>query len=326
MGKTQRRRRNGPRAAQSSGSPASHANGDASSSASAGASGSSLPKPTSFPVLGKLKSEDANERAWAATTVSQFVQDEATRKRLISGGLYTHLIALLTDAHNKVVLESLGAIANLIDVGAEDTVQGLVHAGILEPMQGCFHKVIAVVQAALASGNTHKPARPSFKVENDEGTEEGNQAQKDAEIDDALQPSPYDLAEQLLNVSWSLGEFSNEFVSAITRPEVVAFALQFLDPMHSQLVPWPLMQVAAQFLNMLTDNNAKIQPIFLQSRNHIDTLLLYLNGTITGYTTWDSNKIRLPVLCASILENIKACLIQSGDKQSVSAFYEPILK
>jgi hypothetical protein len=66
---------------------------------------------TVLPVIEKLSSIDASERAWACACASNLVrQDHRTRKLLLSHGLVGNLVERLTDTELAVSTEAAGAL------------------------------------------------------------------------------------------------------------------------------------------------------------------------------------------------------------------------
>ncbi|KAI8923188.1 hypothetical protein BC831DRAFT_472302 [Entophlyctis helioformis] len=281
-----------------------------------------------LPVLGKLKSADPSERAWAATTLSHFVQDAALRKQLLSANLFGLLFPLLADTHANVVLEVLGTLHNLLIAGGDDMAADLVRSGLLPLMLACFGNVAAQVHRAIADGGHSAAAAPRpvratprsapMSMEMEDGS-----VVKSDEDDDKV--SPFALAEHAMGVLWSLGEGSNDVVKALSMADVVAFAMAMLDPAHAALVPLSLVVVSGQFLNMLTDNNPEVHPFFVSTPAYAECLMSYVTGGIPGYDVWDDNRLQVPMLAACILENLRLALIELSDVARTTEFYNAIL-
>ena len=63
-----------------------------------------------FAPLLQLRSLEADDRAWAATALSNLVLDAALRKQLLAGGAVDGLLLLLTDLKPEVAVEAAGAL------------------------------------------------------------------------------------------------------------------------------------------------------------------------------------------------------------------------
>jgi hypothetical protein len=74
--------------------------------------------PTVLPVVKKLQSSDASERAWAATSISNLSQENYLQE-LLNSGVILALLNALEDESYRVVLESFGALRNLLVYGGQ---------------------------------------------------------------------------------------------------------------------------------------------------------------------------------------------------------------
>ncbi|KAK6098952.1 hypothetical protein MT418_000424 [Batrachochytrium dendrobatidis] len=271
-----------------------------------------------IPALQKLKSEDASDRAWAATAVSHFVQDDAQRKQLLSSGLLPLLVPLLADTHSRVVLEVLGAMQNVVISGGESAALDLIHMGVMTPLMECLSKIAGLVDAAMISKSI--PPKTNLDMHVDVIDESDGK-----KSEDLLQPSPFDLAQQAFGLLWSLGEVSNDVVVQLSNVDVITFAMRLLDPLHISIVPWPLMRVIGQFLNTIIESNPKVHAIFSNTPAFVTLLFSFVNSNAPDFGTWNDNKIVLAVLCASILENLRPVLIDQSDTPRITEFYSHIL-
>jgi hypothetical protein len=64
-----------------------------------------------LPVIQKLTSASASDRAWAASAISTLIQGDAGTRRLVLGkGVLERLIGLLSDSTGAVRVEGSGAL------------------------------------------------------------------------------------------------------------------------------------------------------------------------------------------------------------------------
>lgn len=76
-----------------------------------------------LPVLSKLAAGEIEDRTWAAAAISNIVQDEEGAKQLMSSDVVSALLLAIKDSSNKLVLESIGALRNVLSVVGEDACQ-----------------------------------------------------------------------------------------------------------------------------------------------------------------------------------------------------------
>ncbi|KAH6574956.1 hypothetical protein BASA62_002216 [Batrachochytrium salamandrivorans] len=272
----------------------------------------------SIPALQKLKSEDAAERAWATITISHFVQDDTQRKQLFTAGLIPLLVPLLSDDNGKVVLGALGAMQNTVIAGGDSAAFDLIRANVMEPLLKCLGKISGLVHARLNGGSLDTDVLPPMDQDVEKSSTKG-------QLDDDSSPSPFDLAQQVFDLMWSLGEVSDDVATMLSEADLIGFSISLLDATHVSTVPWSLKKVVGQFLSMLTESNPTVHAIFSGNPSYAACLFAYVDGTIPELSTWDGNKIVLPVLCATILENIRSVLIDSTDTLRINEFYGHIL-
>ncbi|KAL2913553.1 hypothetical protein HK105_207013 [Polyrhizophydium stewartii] len=283
-----------------------------------------------LPVLNKLQSSDVSERSWAATTISHFVQDAAVRKQLVDGGLVPRLVALLQDPHGRVVLDVLGALQNVVIFGGERLSQDMIEDGVAEPLIVCFGKIATLVRDGFEKGQAEEMAASAAAAAEAVAAAAADpeaaakKAADEASGEDPSEPSPFELAEQVIGLLWSLGEISNDVVRLLSTPDIMAFVMSMLNPAHASVVPWALSRVCAQFLSMLCDHNPAVHRIFAQNPAYAECLVSYVKGSTPGFASWNDNKISLPILCASILECLRPALIDASDAARMGEFYEAI--
>ncbi|KAJ3178917.1 hypothetical protein HDU87_003184 [Geranomyces variabilis] len=257
------------------------------------------PKPEVFPVVKKLSSDSIDDRAWAATALSNLVLDPEMRKKLLAAQVLPPLLALLADQHAEVVVEATGALRNLVVAGGQDACGDLVRTGTAVPaLLALLERVSAWISARLADEKRVK----SGEVVPPLGDKK----------DVANRAACFDVAEQLVAVLWSLAEAFDEAVRVITQSwTVFPFLMELLNPEHE--LPWKLVQIAGQCLNTLTDENPACYPIFTSRPEYADRFAAIASGAVSGYSTWDDNRMLLRPLCGNILYNIREALLDKSD-------------
>ena len=71
----------------------------------------------------QLKADNIDDRAWACISISHLVSDPAVLGKLLNANLLPALETALDDSEERIVLEVLGAIRNLLVAGGEDCSQ-----------------------------------------------------------------------------------------------------------------------------------------------------------------------------------------------------------
>ena len=97
----------------------------------------------------KLSSPEPNDRAWAASAISNLILDPDTCQQLLQNQLLNALLHLLSDSHDEIAMEASGAIRylcitylrNLIIVQGESLCQQLLQDRILHSLQLLAPKV-----------------------------------------------------------------------------------------------------------------------------------------------------------------------------------------
>ncbi|TPX57799.1 hypothetical protein PhCBS80983_g03577 [Powellomyces hirtus] len=254
-------------------------------------------KPEVFPVVKKLQSDSVDDRAWAATTLSNLVLEPDMRKKLLASQVLGPLLTLLRDAHAEVVVEATGALRNLVVAGGEEVCGDLVRNNALPALLGLLEKVKSWISARLAdvqrvaAGETVAPLADKKELAN--------------------RAACFDIAEQLVAVLWSLSEAFDEAVRLVTSsPAVFPFLMELLNPDHE--LPWKLVQIAGQCLNTLTDENPACYGLFVQHPEYAERIAAIASGSVSGYSTWDENRMLLRPLCGNILFNIRSALLDQS--------------
>ncbi|KAI9093796.1 armadillo-type protein [Phlyctochytrium arcticum] len=253
-----------------------------------------------LPIVKKLGSMSVDDRAWAATALSNLVLERDTRKQLLAGGLVDALLKLLTDTNMEVALEAAGALRNLAVAGGDDVCREIFRKNALIPLVDLVPKIFDLISQKLS--NAPLPA----------------DADKSAALYRHLS---LDFAEQVVALLWSLSETLDDAVQIITDSNVIPYLVQTLDPTHAAL-PWKLIQICAQTLNTLTDDNEGSHKYFLPST--INHLLTLASGRSEKFSTWTDNHILLRPLAANILYNLRSLAEPADQPHLYSTLFSAI--
>ncbi|KAI8975665.1 armadillo-type protein [Mycotypha africana] len=233
-----------------------------------------------LPVVQKLSSQDATERAWSAACISNLVlSNTANLKLLLSKGIVAQLIKLLGDDSREVVEESLGTLRNICSIDPA-VCHEYFAKGILTPLSAMLPQISHIIDLVL------KDASLADEADQDRRT------------------SIWDVAENFIYIIWSLSETSDNYIKAINRLNIIAFLISFLSA--ADQCPTKVVIAAGQCLTTLTDDN---KDIYIEFQNHPD----YIQTMLNILDKFDSpEKILVRVLCCAILMNIREIVQLSG--------------
>ncbi|KAJ3189756.1 hypothetical protein HDU85_000040 [Gaertneriomyces sp. JEL0708] len=251
-----------------------------------------------LPLVKKLTSMNVDDRAWAATALSNLVLDRETRKKLLAGGILDALIRLLCDTQPEVVQEAAGALRNLAVVGGNDI--------CIDILRKNAHIALLALVPKLKASFTER-----LSLNKSEKTNESSQVR-----------CCFDIAEQVIGVLWCLAEVSERAVEALTSdPVLIPFLLSILTCADSSL-PFSLVQSAAQCLNTLVEDNDPCHVHF--SPQAITLLLSIAAGHVDRWNSWNANAIHIRALVASVLFNVKSAVTTSSSSTSPQDLYNAI--
>ncbi|KAJ3002468.1 hypothetical protein HKX48_002309, partial [Thoreauomyces humboldtii] len=249
------------------------------------------------PIVRKLKAASHDDRAWAATSISNMVLEADMRKKLLGAGVVGALLECLADPAAEVRVEACGALRNLVVAGGDQVAADFAARGAPQHLAGLLDNVQPTIAARLADVAREKNGEVVDKLESE------------AAIADRA--ACFDVAEQLVSVLWSLSERFDETVRLLTYSRsIFHFLIDLLNPEHE--IPWKLVQVSAQCLNTLTDENPGCFPVFVQHPEYAERLAAIASGSVTGFSTWDDNRLLLRPLCGNILYNIRSALLDQS--------------
>ncbi|KAF9935958.1 hypothetical protein BGZ65_002853 [Modicella reniformis] len=196
-----------------------------------------------MPLLDKLSSIDANERAWAAAGASNLLMyDAATRRLMLSKNLIGALVERLTDSVHEVVVEALGALRNLTVVGGEEVITLIPSLGVMID--------------SILSG----PASTS--------------------ADQEKRKTVWDWADNVISIIWAMSEHSEKALKAINKLNLIPFLMSFMSNIDK--VPPKVIVSIGQCIYTLTDDNPDCRAIFVKNPDYIKSFQNILTLTVNA--------------------------------------------
>jgi hypothetical protein len=180
-----------------------------------------------------------------------------------------HLITNIQDENDRVVLETLGALRNVLVSAGQDACAEAMEQNAVELLLELLRRFV-------------------------EAIEQGGQR-------DDEQPDLFLMLEQAIACLWSLSEYSALALKQVTTREMIAFLMKLFAGSDINL---SLRRITGQFLNTITDENNDIFPYFLNNLEYSKILLTVLQDA--NLQTWENCNIELAITSASILNNLKA--------------------
>ncbi|KAG2225776.1 hypothetical protein INT45_011444 [Circinella minor] len=230
-----------------------------------------------LPVIQKLSSPDATERAWAAACVSNLVMaGPSVRKLLLSKGTVPLLLERLSDSQYEVLEESMGALRNLVSVDPE-VAKEYFKRDIITSFSTLLPKISQTIDLVLQNAPL---------------TDEADQDRR---------RTIWDLAENFIYVIWSVCEASDKYIKAVNRLNIIAFLISFLS--SADQCPTHVVIAAGQCLTTLTDNN---KDIYIEFQNHPEYVKM-LFDILKKFQ--DPSMILVRVLACAILSNIREVVL-----------------
>jgi len=196
----------------------------------------------------------------------------------------------LSDPTNEVVIEIAGALRNLINVDNTICLE-LYNRNILGSIMPLLPKINTLISNTLIPIN-----------DND----------KDNKVKSFENKIAYDYSEQIINIIWTMSETSENFTKDILSCNIVGFLMEFLKSLDK--LPLNLVNVSAQCLNTITEENEDIYKFFTETPDFINVLKAIASGQIPIVNEWENNGILLKLLSSSILYNIKSIIPFSMDE------------
>ncbi|KAG4088797.1 hypothetical protein H8356DRAFT_957884 [Neocallimastix lanati (nom. inval.)] len=196
----------------------------------------------------------------------------------------------LNDPSNEVVIEMTGALRNLINEDNTICLE-LYNRNILGSIVPLLPKINSLISNTL------------IPIDNND---------KDSKVKNFENKLAYEYSEQIINIIWTMSETSEKFTKDIISCNIIAFLMEFLKSLDK--LPLKLVNVAAQCLNTITEENEDTFKYFTETPDFINILKTIASGQISIVNEWENNGILLKLLSSSILYNIKTIIPISMDE------------
>ncbi|KAK3816682.1 MAG: armadillo-type protein [Benniella sp.] len=254
----------------------------------------SVPVETIQPLLTKLSSTDANERAWAAAGASNLLMhDAATRRLMLSKNLVGALVERLTDSVHEVVVEALGALRNLTVVGGEDVINEMYAKNVLTPVTALIPPLGTMIDGMLSG-----PAST--------GTEHDKRK------------TVWDWADNVISIVWAMSEHSEKALKTINKINLIPFLMSFMNNVDK--VPPKVIVSAAQCIYTLTDDNPDCRAVFVKNPDYIKPFQNILTLNVNA-----EQELLIKTLACGIIINLRTVIIPKGPESDYSEIHNAIL-
>ncbi|KAG0325786.1 hypothetical protein BGZ99_000163 [Dissophora globulifera] len=253
-----------------------------------------VPVETILPLINKLSSADANERAWAAAGASNLLMHDAgTRRLMLSKNLIGALIERLTDSVHEVVVEALGALRNLTVVGGEDVISEMYNKNVLTPVTALIPPLGTMIDSMLSG-----PATTSEEQEK--------------------RKTVWDWAENVISIVWALSENSEKALKVVNKLNIIPFLMSFMNNVDK--VPPRVIVAAAQCIYTLTDDNPDCRVTFVKNPEYIRPFQNILTLNVAG-----EQELLIKTLACGIVINLRTVIVSSASEGDFSEIHSAVL-
>ncbi|KAF8941115.1 armadillo-type protein [Dissophora ornata] len=253
-----------------------------------------VPVETILPLISKLSSPDANERAWAAAGASNLLMhDAATRRLMLSKNLIGALVERLTDSEHEVVVEALGALRNLTVVGGDEVISEMYNKNVLTPVAALIPALGTTIDSMLSG-----PATSSDEQEK--------------------RKTVWDWAENVISIIWAMSENSEKALKVVNKLSIVPFLMSFMNNVDK--VPPKVIVAAAQCIYTLTDDNPDCRVIFVKNPDYIKPFQTILSLNVNA-----EQELLIKALACGIVINLRSIIAPKGSESGFSDIHGAIL-
>jgi len=171
----------------------------------------------------------------------------------------------LNDPTVEVVIEMAGALRNLVNVDNTICLE-LYNRNILGSIIPLLPKINNLISNTL--------------LPND------NNNDKDNKLKSFENKLAYDYSEQIINIIWTMSETSEKFTKDILSCNIISFLMEFLKSLDK--LPLKLVNVSAQCLNTITEENEDVYKYFTETPEFINILKTIASGQIQIVNDWET--------------------------------------
>ncbi|KAF9927084.1 hypothetical protein FBU30_003508 [Linnemannia zychae] len=253
-----------------------------------------VPMETILPLIAKLSSPDANERAWAAAGASNLLMHDAgTRRLMLSKNLVGALIERLTDSVHEVVVEALGALRNLTVVGGDEVISEMYNKSVLTPVAALIPPLGNMIDAMLSGAASTTAEQEKRKT-------------------------VWDWAENVISIIWAMAENSEKALKFVNKLDIIPFLMSFMSNVDK--IPPKVIVAAAQCLYTLTDDNPDCRAVFVKSPDYIQPL-----KNIIGLNVNAEEELLIKTLAAGIIINLRTVVSPKASESDFSDIHSAVL-
>ncbi|KAF9104037.1 hypothetical protein BGX27_010263 [Mortierella sp. AM989] len=253
-----------------------------------------VPVETILPLISKLSSPDANERAWAAAGASNLLMHDAgTRRLMLSKNLIGALVDRLTDSEHEVVVESLGALRNLTVVGGDEVISEMYNKNVLTPVTNLIPTLGSMIDNMFSG-----PATTS--------------------ADHEKRKTVWDWAENVISIIWAMSENSEKALKFVNKLNLIPFLMSFMNNVDK--VPPKVIVAAAQCLYTLTDDNPDCRVVFVKNPEYITPFMNILNVNVNA-----EQELLIKTLACGIVINLRSVIVPKDSESDFTSIHNLIL-
>ncbi|KAF9169583.1 hypothetical protein BGX21_010536 [Mortierella sp. AD011] len=253
-----------------------------------------VPVETILPLISKLSSPDANERAWAAAGASNLLMhDAATRRLMLSKNLIGALVERLTDSVHEVVVEALGALRNLTVVGGEEVINEMYNKNVLTPVTALIPNLGTMIDSMFSG-----PAITSAEHEK--------------------RKTVWDWADNVISIIWAMSENSEKALKFVNKLNLIPFLMSFMSNVDK--VPPKVTVAAAQCLYTLTDDNPDCRVVFVKNPEYITPIMNILTLSVNA-----EQELLIKTLACGIVINLRSVIVPKDSETDFSSIHSSIL-
>ncbi|KAF9966774.1 hypothetical protein BGZ70_001318 [Mortierella alpina] len=253
-----------------------------------------VPVETVLPLINKLSSPDANERAWAAAGASNLLMhDAATRRLMLSKNLIGALVDRLTDSVHEVVVEALGALRNLTVVGGQEVINEMYNKNVLTPVTALIPALGNMIDTMLSGPATS-----------------GQEQEKRKTV--------WDWAENVISVIWAMCENSEKALKVVNKLNIIPFLMSFMSNIDK--LPPKVIVAAAQCLYTLTDDNPECRVVFVKNPDYIKPFMNILSLNVNA-----EEELLIKTLACGIVINLRSVISPKTSESNFSEIHSAVL-
>ncbi|KAG0368264.1 armadillo-type protein [Gamsiella multidivaricata] len=253
-----------------------------------------IPVETILPLIAKLSSPDANERAWAAAGASNLLMHDAgTRRLMLSKNLIGALVERLTDSVHEVVVEALGALRNLTVVGGDEVISEMYNKNVLTPVAALIPALGTMIDSMLSGPATN-----------------GSEQEKRKTV--------WDWADNVISIIWAMSENSEKALKFVNKLNIVPFLMSFMSNIDK--VPPKVIVAAAQCIYTLTDDNPDCRAVFVKNTDYIKPFMNILTLDVDV-----EQELLIKTLACGIVINLRTVIAPKASENDFTDIHNAVL-